>query len=322
VRIVGLSAGSGSFCNLTMSHINGGTPFRSIDHNDIGLNRRELVSAVRERVIRRMFQGVYVDASVPDSRELRIAGITLVAPRHAVISDSSASWIYGVDTFRPSERFRLTPAFLIPHGASRLRHEGIDCREAYIDPRDITEIDSLLITTPVRTAADLLRKLYRPYALAAADGLVRASLVSAVEIQDYLRPLRGFPGIVQARELARLIDPRAESPGESWTRLRLLDAGFPRPDSQIVITDRHGRELWRIDMGYEDRRIAVEYDGAEFHTLREDREHDSARRGFIRDDLGWRIAVVDKNSVLGEEADLEREVGGWLSLRPRLPRAW
>lgn len=305
-----------------MPLINDGKPFRVCDHADLAMTDKELLAAVRYRLVRRLFRGVYVDASIPDSRELRLSGIKLVAPPHAVICNSSASWVYGVDTFRPSDRYRLTPSFVIPHGASRLRRWDVDCREAYIDPSDVTEMGSMLITTPVRTAADLLRQLYRPYALAAADGLVRAELVSVDEVRAYLRRLGGFPGIVQARELVTMVDPRAESPGESWTRLRLIDAGFPRPQSQIVIADHRGHELWRLDMGYEGRRIAVEYDGAEFHTSTEDRRHDSERRDVIREQYGWRIAVADSKSILGEAADLEREVGGWLCASPLLPRMW
>lgn len=253
-------------CNSRMALINDGMPFISHKHSEFGMTGKELLSAVRERALRRLFHGVYVDAAVPDSRELRIAGIKLVAAPHAVICSGSASWIYGVDTFRPSDRFRLVPSFLIPHGASRIRRTDVDCREAYVDPNDVIEIDSLQITTPLRTTADLLRQMRRQNALAAADGLTRAKLVCVDEIWAYLQRIRGFPGIVQARELAMLIDANAESPGESWTRLRLLDAGFPRPQAQIVIDDREGRQVWRLDMGYEEKRIGIEYDGREFHS--------------------------------------------------------
>ncbi|PRZ42781.1 hypothetical protein CLV47_104128 [Antricoccus suffuscus] len=305
-----------------MSLINDGMPFISLEHLEFGMTRKELRDAVRERALRRLFRGVYVDASVPDSRELRVTGIRLVAPPHAIICDGSASWIYGVDTFRPSDWFRLTPSVVIPHGSSRVRHPNVDCREAFIDPNDVMEIDSLLITTPLRTTADLLRQMRRPYALAAADGLARAKLVCVDEVVSYVQRLRGFPGIVQARELARLIDVKSESPGESWTRLRLLDAGFPRPQAQIIIKDQQGNDVYRLDMGYREKRIAVEYDGAEFHTSPEDKAHDESRRDFLREQLGWRIAVGDKKSILGQDERLELEVGGWLYAEPNLPRMW
>lgn len=305
-----------------MGLINGGMPFRSDQCRDLGFTRRQLFDAVLANELRRLFHGVYVAAEIPDSRELRLCAIKLVTPQYAVVSDCSASWVYGVDTFRPSERFLMTPSLVIPHGSSRVRQRFTHCREAYVDPNDVTEMDSLLITTPVRTSADLLRRLWRPYALAAADGLTRADLVSADEIRDYLRRLRGFPRIVQARQLAELIDPRAESPGESWTRMRIFDAGFPRPDLQIRIDDRNGLEIARLDMGYKSLRIAAEYDGKEFHTTSEDRAHDEQRRDYLREVEGWRFAVGDKGTIFGPDADFELCLGKWLNMEPRLPRMW
>lgn len=286
------------------------------------MRRRELFNAVREHRLRRVLRGVYVDASVADTRELRIAAMKLVAPSHAVVCDSSASWVFGVDTFRPSDRFVLTPSLVIPHGATRVTHRQVQCREAYIDERDIVEVGSLLVTNPLRTTSDLLRKLRRPYALAAADGLVRAGVVSAEEVGQYILRLRRFPGIVQAKQLVNFIDPGAESPAESWTRLRLLDAGFPRPDTQIIVADRHGRELVRLDMGYDGKLIAAEYDGVGFHTAPEDQAHDEKRRAYLRNTLGWRISVVGKDSVLGPDHSLEVEIGQWLGIDPDIPRSW
>ena len=269
-----------------------------------------------------MFYGVYVDASVPDNRVLRIHAIKLVAPPHAVVCDCSASWLYGVDAFRPSDRFLMRPSLVVPHGSTRVTYAGVDCREAYIDPSDVLEIDSLLITSPIRTTVDLMRKLWRPYALAAADGMTRAGLVSTAQVFEFVRRLRGFPGVVQARQLMKYIDPGAESPGESWTRLRLLDAGFPRPETQIVLPDQDGREIARLDIGYRDRLIAIEYDGREFHTADDDRAHDERRRAYLTDALGWRFEVANSDSVLGDEPALERRLGELLELEPRLPRCW
>ncbi len=297
-------------------------PFRSCQHLDLGFTRRQLFDAVQENELRRLFRGVYVDDAVPDSRELRLRAIKLVTPPYAVVSDCSASWVYGVDAYRPSDRFLMTPSLVIPHGASRVRQRFTNCREAYIDPNDVTELDALLITTPVRTAADLLRRLWRPYALASADGLTRASLVTVDEIRCYVKGLRGFPRIVQARQLTELIDARAESPGESWTRLRISDARLPRPDLQIRICDPRGREIARLDLGYEGQRIAAEYDGADFHTTPEDRAHDEARRDYLREVAGWRFAIADKAAILGPDASFEMRLGEWLNVEPRLPRMW
>jgi hypothetical protein len=90
------------------------------------------------------------------------------------------------------------------------------------------------VTVPSRTTADQLRLLRRPDALAAADAMRRATGVGEDAVAEVLDRFRGQRGVVQARELLALSDPRAESPQESRTRLRCVDAGFPCPERIAV----------------------------------------------------------------------------------------
>lgn len=302
--------------------INSGQPFLNASCTDAGLSQWELRQARRERRVRVVFRGVSVDAAVPDSRALRVAAIKLVAPPYAVVCDSSASWLHGVDAYRPSERFNLVPSLVVPHGRTRVTRAHVKCRQAIIPTADVMEIDGVLVTTPVRTASDLLRKLRPPYALAAADGLAHAGLIDPLELWRYVARLKGYRGIVQARYLADLVEPDTESPGESWTRLRLVDAGLPRPEPQFVVTDRLGREIYRLDLAYPEQMVAVEYDGVEFHTDKPDTDHDDERRRELRDRWGWRVVVADRKSILGDDVAFEREVGEMLGRTPLLPRQW
>src|SRR5699024_3729171 len=105
--------------------INAGRPFLSRNASEMGLLPHRFRRALREHRIRRLFHGVYVDVTVPDSRELRVAAAKLVAPPHAILCDEFAAWVYGVDTFRPGERHALKPTFVVPHHASRMITQGI-----------------------------------------------------------------------------------------------------------------------------------------------------------------------------------------------------
>jgi hypothetical protein len=53
---------------------------------------------------------------------------------------------------------------------------------------------------------------------------------------------------------------RAESPKETWLRLLLVRNGYPRPRTQIPVLSPDGRHWYYLDMGWEDRMLAVEYD--------------------------------------------------------------
>lgn len=302
--------------------LNDGAPFRVDQLADLGLSRKELEKLLGEHGVRRVFYRVYVAAVVPDSRELRIQALHLVMPPYAVLFGSTAAWVLGVDTFAPADRFLFKPACVIPHGSSRCRTRGVSCVEGYIPESETMKLDGLRLTVPVRTTADLLRTLRRPYALSAADGMAHAGLVTGEEVRRYLKQLRGYPGIVQARELATLIEPRHESGGETWQNLRLRDAGYPPPEPQFRVYDHKGRLIARLDHAYPLHRVGIEYDGAEYHDHDEDAQDDESKRGYLRDTLGWRIIENRKDDILGKDDSFERGVGEYLGLVPQLPRQW
>ncbi|MCW2747695.1 MAG: hypothetical protein JWP10_837 [Nocardioidaceae bacterium] len=304
-----------------MPIFNDGRPFLGRNSYDVGLSRKLLNKALAELRIRRIFDGVFVDSSIADSRELRIEALRLVAPDHAVACDSTAAWLHGVETFRPSERHTFVPSLVVPHGLSRTTLPGARCPQAYINPSDVTEIGGVLVTTPLRTTSDLLRKMWRPYALAAADSMAHAGLIDVVELWDYLARLKGYRGIVQARSLGYVVEPLTGSPGESWTRLRLLDAGFPRPEPQYEISDGGG-VIRAFDLAYSEKLAAIEYDGRGFHSLDKDVAHDERRRAYFRDVLGWVFFVPRYEDIFGSDCTFEISVGDHIGMRPQLPRQW
>lgn len=302
--------------------LNDGMPFRTDQLEELGLSWRTLQRLLKEHEVRRVFHRVYIVAAIPDTRDLRIQALRLVMPPRAVLYGSTASWVLGVDTFAPADRFLLVPSCVVPHGATRCKTNGIRCVEGHIPVSDVMEMEGLRLTIPVRTTADLLRTLRRPYALSAADGMAHAGFVTAEQVVEYLKRLKGYPGIVQARELAALIEPQHESAGESWQGLRLVDAGFPRATPQFKVYDHKGRLIARLDHAYPHQRIGIEYDGAEFHDHDEDAEADDEQRAYLRDTLGWRIIENRKADILGKDDSFEREVGTYLGLTPQLPRLW
>ena len=101
---------------------------------------------------------------------------------------------------------------------------------------------------------------------------------------------RGARGIVQLRRVLRLMDAGSESPQETHTRLALVSAGLPRPQTQIVVTDA-GRFVARLDMGWEEYLVGVEFDGAQHWTDPVQRTRDIDRLAEL-EELGWRIVRV------------------------------
>lgn len=203
-----------------------------------------------------------------------------------------------------------------------MRHDGVRPVEAVIGSSETVVLAGLTVTTARRTAMDLGRHLSRPMALAALDAFAHLGLVTVEQLRADLDGLRGFPGVRQARELVAITEPKSESPGESWSRLRLIDAGFPRPRAQIVLRDAFGRQVWRIDLGYDEVRLGLEYDGMQYHDGLVAQRHDENRRGDMRATFGWDVYGFGRGAVLGRHPALELFVGDRLGIEPRLPRRW
>jgi hypothetical protein len=277
-------------------------PFTTAQAAQRGLSRTALSRAVADGRLRRPFTGVYVRTDVPDSTELRARAAALVMSPHSVLCDRTAAWIHGIDVFRYAE-LETIPSLesyvLRGHDPTDRR----DCHGGTRDllPEDWTWIAGVRVTTPRRTAVDLACKLSRREAMAALDVFARVHGITVQEMNRLLLRYRRRRGVIQARELVQLTDPRAESSGESWTRLAIHDDGLPPPEPQWwVVVD--GVERYRLDLAYPRAKVLVEYDGEEFHTSPEDREHDEARRDFLRR-CGWYVIVVTKESFTGDTLD-------------------
>lgn len=236
---------------------------------------------------------MFVRYDVPDSVELRAAAAAMALPPHTVVCDRSAAWLHGIDCFDPHEDGSLTALEVVAIGAhDRTRRPELYGGKRSLLAEDICEVHGVKVTTPARTAADLARLRGRRAALAVLDAFARHHAVSGADHRRLAERLAGHRGVVQYRELACLADPRSESFGESWVRMDILDHGLPAPTPQVWV-DLPGFGRVRLDLAYALLKIAVEYDGEEFHSSLSARCADERRRKALRD-AGWIVIVVTK----------------------------
>lgn len=111
------------------------------------------------------------------------------------------------------------------------------------------------------------------------------------------------------------MDGGAQSPKESWLRLVLVDAGLPRPVTQIRVTD--GRLVAYLDMGWEQQMVAVEYDGEHHRTDRSQYVKDIWRAEMVSR-LGWTVIRVINEDRPNRIVQRAREALARRSA-PRLP---
>jgi len=237
------------------------------------LTRHEL-----SRWYRRIYHGIYVPKHAELTLRDRAVAAWLASGRRGVIAGVAAAGLHGsawIDLQTPIEILGVTSRpqpGLVPRG------------DRFVD-EDITHINGLAVTTAARTGFDLGRRGGRAQALARLDALARCRGFMIDELQPIIERNARARGLRQLRELLPLVDAGAQSPRESLTRLRLIDAGFPIPQTQIPIVD-DGRIVAYLDMGWEEFKVAVEYDGDQHRTDRRQYVKD-IRRSRMLDALDW-----------------------------------
>lgn len=233
--------------------------------------------------IRELLKGVYIDVRVPDSPDLRAAAVSLVIPPDAVACGQTAAWVHGIDVTALGDAKVVGPQW----------SRELDA--------EIVTVAGLRVTSPVATAMELAMRLPRPFALSAVDAMLRSGRVDRWALRSASAAYDGQPGIQQARQILRYADRRAASPGESWLRLRLIDAGFGRPELQVRVKGPDREYL--IDVGYPDpiddgRRLGLEYDSDRWHSRPRDQAQDETRRNEL-ESLGWHIISVRRTDLWG-----------------------
>ncbi len=91
--------------------------------------------------------------------------------------------------------------------------------------------------------------------------------------------------------MLEFVDPGAQSPRESYLRLLLIEAGLPRPRTQIPVLGADRLPIAYLDMGWPDLMVAVEYDG-DHHRLDRHQYLKDIRRLELLERLGWLIIRV------------------------------
>lgn len=273
-------------------------PFTRSELTELRITPAELRAAVERGQVRRLLRGVYVAARVPESADLRVRALRRVVSVGHIACDRTAAWLHGVDVHSGGRSAYLTPIEVCAlRGQVPTERRNVHARTRDLRRDDIDEVGGVLVTTPLRTALDLGCILRRRDALAAIDQLRRRFGISEADLRRSLVRYARRRGVVQLRQLVPLSDPRAESPRESWTRLAIIDAGLPAPVSQYMVETWEG-SAFRLDHGYPHERVAVEYDGAEFHHTLEQQTYDTRRRLWLEAN-GWTVLVVRSGDFSG-----------------------
>jgi hypothetical protein len=241
-------------------------------------NGEVVKSALRTRYAK-LFRGVYVSPGVEVTPLVRARARWLWSGRRGVVAGLSASALHGAEWVDAAARFEILHS-------NRNPLPGLRVRGDHSEDDEVVLIDGVPVTTPARTALDLGCWYRIDEAVAAIDALVRATGLKVAEVESLVRRYPGRRGINLARTAIDVVDGGPQSPKETWLRLLLIRAGLPRPQTQIPVEDESGDVFAYLDRGWEDVKVAAEYDGEEHRTDRRRYAWDIRRREKL-ERLGW-----------------------------------
>jgi len=218
-------------------------------------------SAARGELIR-AHRGAFVDAVdwavlSPQSRyRTRILAAARASRTRPVVSHVSAAVLHGA----PLVGRIPDVVHVVSTISAGTRTEHGFRKHAAASPGGVVELDGVPVTALVRTLADVA--LSEPFltAVAILDWAFRQHAITAEDVVDDL----ARRGVVRSRRRAELAlafaDPRSGSPGESLSRVRIHELGFPAPELQCPFSDSRG-QIGVVDFWWPASRTVGEFDG-------------------------------------------------------------
>lgn len=263
-----------------------------------GLEPRELAAASRAGTLPRLRRGAYVTPGDIDPvvrHQLLINAAREVLRPDGVLSHCSAAVWLGLD---------------LPWGALDQRvHITRGATGGSLRPRLATHtgpvpegqwltVDGMRVTTVARTVVDVARTAGYQHAVALADHALRehGGEVLRREMGAIASGLKGRKGIRAALRAIDFADARAESGGESVSRVVLAAMGIPKPVLQFEVFDQ-GRFIGRTDFGWPELGTLGEFDGRvkyrELPARQSRMAGEVVYREKVREDLlrdaGWEV---------------------------------
>jgi very-short-patch-repair endonuclease len=255
--------------------------------------------AIPERAMRELYEavypGIYVPWGIRPSARQRAVAAWLWSRRRGIIAGQSAAAMLGakwVDDAGPAELIY----------DNRKPPSGITVWSDVVTPAEVVQVDGMAVTSAARTAFDLGRHVTRRVAaVQRLDALAAATDVKVVDVEAVMAVHPGARGLPRLRTALALMDGGAESPQETAARLALVDAGLPAPRTQVVVCNAYGDFIARLDMGYGDVKVGIEYDGPQHWTDPAVRQRDIDKQVQLGDE-DWRIVRVSRDLLYRRRA--------------------
>ena len=232
---------------------------------DTGWTDHDLAGACRTGVIRRLRHGAYVPTHTYEicdevERHLVLARAVLARQRGDVaLTGVSAAAVHGLCLHGHD----LTTVHLVRLDGGSARREVSACHQVVGDDvRQQVEVKKgILITNVARTLWEVAGRSTLEAGVATADSCARLYPAVADQVKQMARTFDARPGSRLTRLVLRLADGKAESPGESYSRVLFWRHGVPAPVLQHRVLNEFGRLEGIADFCWDLDRHLGEFDG-------------------------------------------------------------
>jgi hypothetical protein len=279
----------------------GGGAARSTDAREL-LGDRQLRRLLSFELLDRISGRVVGVNAMPTATaaQVRRAEVRLGRPVIACLGTAAALHGFAV---RPEPAIHLTT----DDGWSQRTPAGVVLHQA--PPRSpVVERDGGLVTDPAETAIDVARAGPAIDVLAVLDAALRAG-VTEEDLHAAADRAGRRRGVAQVRDWLPFADWRSDSAMESRQRYRILDAGLPAPDLQVVVDLGDGTFRF-LDLGWHEARLGCDYDSEEFHSGAE-LIKDRFRHNQVTN-RGWRMFYSTHRDVYRDPVPLLTQIGSGL----------
>jgi very-short-patch-repair endonuclease len=263
----------------------------------MSLSRQQRRTLLAKGVLLPVGGGVVRHAAYPTSTEQRMLAAVLAAGEGAVASHMSAAALWRLDvTAAPGAEVEVT--------VRRPRHPravpGIVHRTLDLGPADVEPRQRIPRTTVARTLLDIAARLAPSELEEALDDAERRGLVWRPHLRWRSEELRrrGRAGVPA---LEGLLDRTEGRPlGDSWLEQsairHVLGAGLPVPRVQVK-RRKSGGGIARVDLLWDDAKLAVELAGHRTHSTRRQRQSDAERAARLGLE-GWTVVEFTYEDVV------------------------
>lgn len=235
----------------------------------------------------RVHRGVYREAGAGCDAVTRAFAAAVAAGPGAVPSHLLAGSVHG---FWLPPGARAVPAE-VRTAARRAPRADLVCRGPAPTADDVVDVGGVVVTRPLVTVRDTARMHGLDAGVLAAESAVRRGLATMEDVAA-----AGVSDVV-----ARLADPRSQSPLETTIRLRLHDAGITHFVPQVAVWDDDAWCERFIDLADVQHKVGIEGDGHEFHDAPRAIYDDRVRQNTLVN-AGWIILRFTWRDVLGRPA--------------------